>query len=147
MYFHSGRLLSCATLLLTLAPLQAAAQTRAINVDASAVIGVIRSLQGLNNGPNGSWPAPDPSAPKVPHADLISRYRELSVDSVRTHDSGSDVNAWLPTRNGDKESIFPKWDADPFAAASYDCRRADQVVNAIVAAGADVYFRLGSGHD
>jgi len=147
MYFHSGRLLSCATLLLTLAPLQAAAQTRAINVDASAVIGVIRSLQGLNNGPNGSWPAPDPSAPKVPHADLISRYRELSVDSVRTHDSGSDVNAWLPTRNGDKESIFPKWDADPFAAASYDFRRADQVVNAIVAAGADVYFRLGSGHD
>jgi xylan 1,4-beta-xylosidase len=134
--------------LLAFFPTGAAAQTRAINVDAAAVTGVIRSLQGLDNGPAKPWePKPAAGAATAGPATLIAQYRELLIDNVRTHDSGADINAWLPTTSGDKESIFPKWDADPFAPTSYDFRRSDEVVHSILAAGADVYFRLGSGHD
>jgi xylan 1,4-beta-xylosidase len=116
----------------------AAAQWRIVEVDAGAVTGRIRSLQGVNNGPAQSKPGTP---------DLIRQYRELGIDSVRTHDSGADLNAWIPTIRGEKDSIFPKWDADPFLPESYDFSVADRVVNAIVAAGAEPYFRLGSNHD
>jgi hypothetical protein len=128
---------------------QAIAQTRAIAVDASAVTGVIRPLQGLNNGPTGYHRQPVP--PNSPN--VIQQYRDIGIDTVRTHDSGSDVNAWIPATglsgdsNGARESIFPTWNADPYAVDSYDFRRSDQVVNSIVAAGAEPYFRLGSDHD
>lgn len=128
---------------------QVIAQTRTIAVDASAVTGVIRPLQGLNNGPTGYHRQPVP--PNSPN--LIQQYRDIGIDTVRTHDSGSDVNAWIPATglsgdsNGARESMFPKWDADPYAVDSYDFRRSDQVVNSIVAAGAEPYFRLGSDHD
>ena len=113
-------------------------QMRAIDVDASKVIGTIRSLQGLNNGPAGR--AGQPS--------LIQQYHELGIDTVRTHDSGADINAYppLPPR-GPALGIFPKWEADPRVPESYDFSRTDEVVNAIIAAGAEVYFRLGSAHD
>lgn len=151
---HSSKLLrgplwllfvACAVALVF--PVHLIAQTRTIVVDASGVTGVIRSLQGVNVGPLGYYN----QHVSANTSDLIQHYRDLGIDMVRTHDSGADVNPWLPTVAGPEgasmQSIFPKWEADPFVPESYDFRRSDEVVNSIIAAGADPYFRLGSDHD
>ena len=71
----------------------AGAQMRTIQVDATKVTGVIRSLQGVNNGPLGI----------VPQAPDVSRqYRDLRIDIIRTHDffGPVDIDAkWLEPRD------------------------------------------------
>ena len=52
-------------------------QYRALRVDATEVAGAIRSFQGVNGGPA-------PVLPGLP--DLTSQFRELRIDTVRTHD-------------------------------------------------------------
>ena len=98
----------------------------AIEVDAAAVVGQVRSLQGVNAGPR---PIVDSRL-----ADVSDGYRDLGVDFVRTNDyyGPCDVN-----------TIFPDWDADPTIETSYHFTSTDREIWAIEAVGADVVFRLG----
>jgi len=101
-----------------------AAGSTAITVEAGTVTGQIRSLQGVNAGPQ----------PQAGEADLTNQYRAIGVDFVRTHDyyGPADIN-----------TLFPVWSADPTLETSYHFTETDAVIWAIKAAGADVLFRLG----
>jgi xylan 1,4-beta-xylosidase len=123
----------------------AGAETRNVSVDASHVTGKIRSFQGVNCGP---------SPLMSPLPDVGRQYRDLKIDMVRVHDffGPGDIDArWVepldPISRSVKadgaKSIFPNWDADPEKESSYHFEPTDRVIGAIVASGAEVYFRLG----
>jgi hypothetical protein len=106
-----------------------------IHVNAANVVGRIRSLQGVNDGP----------LPSVPLGlDVSRQYRDLHIDFVRTHDfyGPTDIDAVPPDRPKNW-NIFPRWDADPGNEASYDFDFSDRYIKAILDCGARVYYRVG----
>ncbi len=151
------------SLLFAMASLAALAQTsnhdalhkqfRVLYVNAGQIVGTIRSFQGVN-GP------PYPVRSGLPN--LIAQYRDLHIDSVRTHDSygPTEIDA-VYTNQGLKDvfpdpsirsqvikasrenCIFPDWDADPDNPRSYNFGPTDKIVKAIVASGASVFYRVG----
>jgi len=150
----------CGLHLLLICTLAAAQNTphgdlRSVQVDAAKVVGRIRSLQGLN-GP------PSPIMKGLPN--LIEQYKDLRVNQVRTHDymGPTDIDAqftlnnpmlaWLipnPSQRagvvkaGNASIIFPDWDADPEKPESYNFGPTDNVLAAIHATRAEVYYRIG----
>ena len=131
-------------IMLLLLAASAGAQTKTVSVDASHVTGKIRSFQGVNCGPSAFMP-------QLP--DVSRQYRELKIDPVRVHDffGPGDIDARWPdpdpiakaVKADGAKSIFPNWEADPEKESSYNFAPTDRVIGAIVAAGAEVYFRLG----
>ena len=118
--------------LIGVAPASAAGGLRSITVDASAPVGMLRSLQGVSGTPlpgDGS------------HPDFTSQFQQLGVDIVRTHDvdcSGtSDIDGLGPNR------IFPNWNANPNDPASYNFGPTDTAVLSIVHSGAQVEYSIG----
>jgi xylan 1,4-beta-xylosidase len=128
---------------------------RSLRIDASKVIGEIRSFQGLN-GP------PSPVMNGLPN--LIPQYKDLRVSQVRTHDfmgpteidshfdQTDPLLAWLipddaqragVVQAGNAAIIFPDWNADPEKPDSYNFGPTDRVMAAIHASGAQVYYRIG----
>jgi xylan 1,4-beta-xylosidase len=128
---------------------------RSLNVDAGKVIGEIRSFQGMN-GP------PSPVMGELPT--LVKPYKDLRVNQVRTHDAmgpseidskfvlGNGELAWLipdkaqragVVKAGNAAIIFPDWSADPEKPASYNFAPTDELIAAIRASGAEVYYRIG----
>jgi hypothetical protein len=150
--------LLCFCLLLLYAPVVAQDTTsgfRSLSVDASKVIGEIRSFQGLNG-------VPSPVMAGLPA--LVQQYKELRVNQVRTHDAmgpseidstfalGNGELAWLipddaqragVVKAGNAAIIFPDWSADPEKPASYNFAPTDKVIAAIRASGAEVFYRVG----
>lgn len=148
-------------LLLSLASVAAWAQAtapagyRAVHVDAGKVIGQIHDFQGLNGQPT-------PVLQGLPN--LVRQYKELRTSLVRTHDmmGPTDIDAvfkfdniwqeWLipdpavrrgAVDHGNKSILFPDPNADPENPASYNFGPTDEVMAAIHAAGAHVYYRIG----
>ena len=128
---------------------------RSLSVDASTVIGEIRSFQGVN-GP------PSPLMAGLPS--LVQQYKQLHINQVRTHDfmgpteidskfeQGNGLLAWLVpdsaqragvVKAGNAGIIFPDWSADPEKPASYNFGPTDTVLAAIRASGAEIYYRVG----
>jgi len=126
---------------------------RVLQVDASAVHGTLRSFQAVDGGPI-------PTLPNRP--DLSSRYKEIHVDLVRTHDlygsteidshfSSSVLLPLLPDqaartaflKAANAAIIFLDWSADPERAESYNFGPTDKLIQSIRAIGADVYYRVG----
>src|ERR1035438_5768880 len=128
---------------------------RSLHVDAGKVTGTIRSFQGLN-GP------PSPLMAGLPN--LVQQYKDLRVNQVRTHDfmgpteidskfeQANGLLTWLipdstqragVVKAGNASVIFPDWGADPEKPASYNFAPTDQVLAAIRASGADIYYRFG----
>ncbi len=128
---------------------------RSLHVDASTVVGTIRSFQGLN-GP------PSPVMAGLPN--LVAEYKELRINQVRTHDfmgpteidskfeEGDGLLTWLipdsaqragVVKAGNASTIFPDWSADPAKAESYNFAPTDKVLAAIRASGAEIYYRIG----
>jgi xylan 1,4-beta-xylosidase len=128
---------------------------RFLNVDAGKVIGEIRSFQGLNG-------LPSPVMAGLPQ--LIQQYKHLRIDQVRTHDAMGPTEidsqfvlangelAWLipdeaqragVVKRGNASIIFPHWRADPEKPESYNFAPSDEVIAAIRATGAEVYYRIG----
>jgi xylan 1,4-beta-xylosidase len=129
------------------------AEYRTLQVDASAVHGKLRSFQAVNGGPI-------PVMPNGP--ELSSRYKEMHIGIVRTHDlygpteidshfSSSPLLALISDPAGraaflkkaNSSIIFPDWDADPKKPESYNFAPTDQLIRSIRAVGADVYYRIG----
>jgi len=128
---------------------------RLLQVDAGHVTGTIRSFQGLN-GP------PTPLMAGLPN--LIEQYKSLRVNQVRTHDlmGPSEIDSkfkesdalltWLipdaaqragVVKAGNASINFPDWGADPEKPESYNFGPTDQVLGAIRATGAEIYYRIG----
>jgi xylan 1,4-beta-xylosidase len=143
-----------AAVILGVAP-AALAQNRTVTVDAGKSTGQIKSLTGVNGGPA-------PMREGLPN--LVQQYRQTNIDMVRTHDymGPTDIDArfepddptlaWLvpdPTVRhqivaaGNLGSIFPDWSKDPENPASYRFGPTDEAIAAIVASGAEVYYRIG----
>ncbi|RMG47814.1 MAG: hypothetical protein D6718_02875, partial [Acidobacteria bacterium] len=122
-----GLALAC-SLLASPAPAQS---SRAVHVEAREPgAGSLLPLQGVNAGP---WTHPG-------HPDFLDSYIDLGVAAVRTHDFfGPTDIAYLDTGQG----IFPDMTKDPFDPASYRFGPADEVVQEILDAGAEVFFRIG----
>jgi xylan 1,4-beta-xylosidase len=105
---------------------------RAVTVDAQKVVGTIRSLQGAH------W---DPGPAKQA---LSLNYVAMGVDMIRTHDAGGIGGSGAGDIDGVGSSrMFPNVNADPTLAASYNFGPSDTMINDIVAAGAEVHFRVG----
>jgi len=132
---------------------------RKITVDASAPMGYLRSLQGVNGAPApgshkpenftfGGWNMPE-------HTDVSAGYRMARIDLVRTHDAygPADIDAkfenadapggGLISARRDIFDIFPDPDADPSDPRSYNFGPTDHVIASIRKVGAQVMFRLG----
>jgi xylan 1,4-beta-xylosidase len=133
----------------------ALAQNRAVVVDAGKSAGQIKILTGVNGGPA-------PMREGLPN--LVQQYRETNINMVRTHDymGPTDIDArfdpddptlaWLVpdatvrhqiVAAGNMGSIFPDWSKDPENPASYRFGPTDEAIAAIVASGAEVYYRVG----
>lgn len=128
-------------------------QYRTVHVDASAVVGKLRSFQAVDGGPVSVLP----NGP-----DLSRQYKKIRINLVRTHDlygpteidshfSGSALLASLPDhasraaflQRANSDIIFPNWSADVDDPASYNFAPTDKLVQSIRAIGADVYYRIG----
>jgi xylan 1,4-beta-xylosidase len=135
------------------------ADLRKITVDASAAMGHLRSLQGVNGAPApgshkpenftfGGWNMPE-------HTDVSAGYRMARIDLVRTHDAygPADIDAKFETADApggglisahrDVFDIFPDPAADPNDPRSYNFGPTDHVIASIRKVGAQVMFRLG----
>lgn len=116
---------------------------RDINVDAARVTGTIRSFQGVNGGPLSLARR---------GTDYTPQYKALHIDLIRNDYFGPlDIDARWP--NPDRvalaagadasKTIFPNWNADPEKPESYNFGPSDRILQAIVDAGAGLYFRIG----
>jgi len=128
---------------------------RSLRVDAGKVVGEIRSFQGLNG-------LPSPVMAGLPN--LVRQYKDLRINQVRTHDAMGPTEidskfvlsngelTWLIPDNaqragvvkaGNASIIFPDWGADSEKPESYNFVPTDEVIAAIRASGAEVYYRIG----
>ncbi len=99
-----------------------------IVVDCARTNGTIRALHGGNGGP-------------IAHGgtlDFSAQFRELRPPLVRLHDC-----EWPHPTVVDIHTLFPDPAADPAVAESYDFRRTDDYLRAIVEKGAGIVYRLG----
>ncbi|MFI5378118.1 MAG: hypothetical protein ACHRHE_02315 [Tepidisphaerales bacterium] len=99
-----------------------------LQVDCGKPVGQIRSLHGVNNGPMQSGELIDTSA----------YFKEIAVPFSRLHDCD-----WPNPDVVDIHAIFRDLRADPADPASYDFRRTDDFLKALVGTGSKVVYRLG----
>jgi hypothetical protein len=125
----------CLLLLVPKVWLQAAEPSACLElkVDASQVTGGInRELLGVNHGPLSVY-QPGALYNGSNALDLSTWYREAGIRSVRLDEFG-----YI-----DFQAFFPNFAADPDKPESYRFAVADHYLQAIVDAGADIFFRLG----
>ncbi len=95
-----------------------------VNLD-SASGTLVRPFTSTNVGPID---------PVVSSIDLTSRFQELGVEYVRTHDFEGPC---------DMHIIFPDTTRSAFDSTAYDFFWTDSVIKACVHAGSKIYFRVG----
>ena len=87
-----------------------------------------RRVHGMCNGPN----------PITTPTDVSDEFRRLNVPWCRLHDSCGIMSPVV-----DIPAIFPLFDADPDDPANYRFGPTDEYLEKILAAGAQIIFRLG----
>ena len=106
-----------------------------VTIDPRRTLGPIRPMNAVNNGP---------AAPN--DADFVRcnfhSYKAARIPYARIHDSNHCVVYGAP-HTVDVTAIFPDFDADVDDPASYDFEMTDKYLGTIVAAGTEVFFRLG----
>ena len=108
-----------------------------ITVNPGVTVGDIKPMNGVNNGP------------AVANANEQTRgnfyeYKVLHIPFARTHDSNYNSGYGGP-HTVDISALFPDFDRDPDDPAAYDFTNTDAYLQSIVAAGTQVFFRLGQG--
>jgi len=100
----------------------------ALIVDPNKILGPMKPVNGVNNGPfclDGIF-------------DFSPEFAAAAFADVRTHDPN------YPCRNAcDINAVFPREDADPDDPASYDFTRTDHYLKTIRDAGCTITYRLG----
>ena len=105
-----------------------------VTVDPSSVVGPIKPMHGVNNGP-------------VEAGDDQSRgnfddYAAACIPFARTHDAAF-ASSYGGEHTVDISAIFPDFSKDPYDPASYDFIMTDGYLKTIRAAGTEVFYRLG----
>jgi len=99
-----------------------------LRVDCARRNGEIRPLHGANSGPSNLGET----------LDLTALHREIGIPFTRLHDCH-----WPNPDVVDIHAIFPDMNADPEKPESYDFRRSDDYIQAVVNTGAKIVYRLG----
>ncbi len=99
-----------------------------IRVNFDRVMGEIKPVNGVNNGPvcYGGL------------VDLSDRFREAQFPYSRLHDPN-----WPHPYEVDIHTIFPDFSKDPSKPESYSFQRTDEYIASIKQTGADIVYRLG----
>lgn len=101
-----------------------------VSVDFQRLLGPIKPLHGVNNGPRTY----------AFHYDTTRWFEEAHIPFSRLHDTE------YPYGSGhfvDIPCVFPCFDADPEDPANYDFALTDRYIAFVRAAGAEPFYRLG----
>ena len=108
-----------------------------IVVDPGVPVGPIKPMNAVNNGPAVANPNEQTRG-------NFYEYKALHIPYARTHDSAFYAGYGGP-HSVDICSIFPDFDRDPDDPSAYDFTNTDAFLRGIMAAGTQVFFRLGEG--
>ena len=106
-----------------------------INVDFSKMIGKIKPMHAVNNGPV--------KAKKEQKRSNFESFSEANIPYVRTHDA-SFCYSYGGEHTVDVHAIFPDFTKNPYDADSYDFTLTDDYLNSIKDAGSEIFYRLGT---
>ena len=101
-----------------------------INVDFANVVGAVKPMNAINNGPGGS---------RVRGYSNYDAMCAAKFPFSRNHDA-SFSNEWIV----DVHRIFRDFDADENDPANYLFRPTDNFVKSVIDTGCEVYYRLGA---
>ena len=98
----------------------------AVSVDPASEVGPIKPMNAANNGPNGP---------------TFKAYKALRVPYGRTHDTP--LGEVWSSHVVDINQIFPDWNANVNNPKSYDFDLTDEMLQDMIKAGTEPFFRLG----
>ena len=105
-----------------------------VRIDFNEVVGKIKPMNGVNNGP---------TPPSVRGLSDFELYKAANIPFARLHDSAfSTYYGW--EFSVDVHRIFRNFDADETDPASYDFEETDKYIKTILDAGTEVFYRLGT---
>ncbi len=107
-----------------------------LNVNFSQVVGKVKPMHSVNNGPVYSENKDQTEYNLIP-------YREAGIPYARTHDASINYR-YGGEHTVDVGNIFPDFDADPEDPNAYDFTLTDEYLRCIRLAGTKVYYRLGN---
>lgn len=97
-----------------------------VSVDPALEVGPIKPMNAANNGPNGP---------------TFKAYKALRVPYGRTHDTP--LGEVWSSHVVDINQIFPDWNANVNNPKSYDFDLTDEMLQDMIKAGTEPFFRLG----
>ena len=103
-----------------------------ITADPGKILGKIKPMNAVNNGPSGSRGRSNREA-----------WKAAAIPYARNHDA-SFYSGYGGERSVDVHAIFPDFSKDPNDPASYHFAETDQYLKSIQNAGTQVFYRLGS---
>ena len=110
--------------------------TAEVSVDLDTVLGPVKPMHAVNNGPSVTKPGGDQKCGN------FDTYRAARIPFARTHDSSYSSSYGGP-HIVDIDVLFPDFDADENDPKSYDFVCTDHYLDTIRRAGTEVFFRLG----
>lgn len=106
-----------------------------LRIDFDDVIGKIKPMHAVNNGPLKK------RADQTRHN--FDTYKAAGIPFARTHDSSFCAD-YGGEHTVDIHMIFPDFDADPYLPSSYDFTLTDEYLLRTMSAGTEIFYRLGS---
>ena len=97
-----------------------------VSVEPTSEVGVIKPMNAANNGPNGP---------------TFKAYKALRVPYGRTHDTP--LGEVWSSHVVDINQVFPDWNANVNNPKSYDFALTDEMLQDMIKAGTEPFFRLG----
>ena len=113
-----------------------------IHFDMTSDFGPFKPLNATNGGAVHKRHAADQ------YRSNFEEYKRARIPYARNHDSQG-ITAYGGTYAHDITKLFPRFEADPYDAASYDFACTDEAILVTLEAGTKTFFRLGEGieHD
>lgn len=108
---------------------------KAVIVNPETVLGKIKPMNAVNNGPFHKEGAQARSS--------LKDYAALEIPYARNHDASFSAN-YGGEHTVDVHAIFPDFSKDPYSPESYDFPVTDNYLQTIEKAGTKVFYRLGS---
>ena len=110
-----------------------------IKVDFRRIVGEIKPMHAVNNGPTAKSPNPNSWGS---HSNM-REYMAAGIPFARNHDA-SFYSGYGNEHTVDVHAIFPNFDADVHDPTSYDFVCTDNYILTTEAAGTETFYRLGS---
>ena len=104
-----------------------------VTVDPARVLGPIKPMNAVNNGPVQPRRGPD----------NMDAWRAAKFPCVRNHDA-SFYSGYGGEHTVDIQAVFPDFSRDPADPASYHFAETDRYLQRIQSAGSGIFYRLGS---